>query len=411
MTLPIGEEDDFIGIVDLLTKKAWIWDDSGNPESYKIEEVPADLIPKVEEYREKLIETALEQDDEAMMAYLEEGEEPSIDVLKACIRKGTINLDFFPTFCGSAFKNKGIQPVLNAVVDFLPNPTEVKPQPEIDLEGNETGDFATVDPEKPLRALAFKIMDDRFGALTFTRIYSGNLKKGDFFVCGNTWGNIRAMIDINGKINDEANPSTPVEILGMNESANAGDEFSVVESEEEAKKSEINDPNALALATVGKNGIPSVRMVLLKEFDENGFVFYTNLDSVKSNAIKENSNISMCFHWKSLLRQIRIVGTAEKVSDDEADSYYNSRSYGSRIGAWASNQSSILKDREELNQSIKKFKDLYKDENNVPRPDHWSGWRLKHHEIEFWLDGENRIHERLKYKFEQNKWDKFLLSP
>ncbi|MDC2963867.1 elongation factor G [Gammaproteobacteria bacterium] len=179
MTLPIGEEDDFIGVVDLLTKKAWIWDDSGNPESYKLEEVPSDLIPKVEEYRERLIETALEQDDEAMMAYLEEGEEPSIDILKACIRKGTINLDFFPTFCGSAFKNKGIQPVLNAVVDFLPNPTEVKPQPEIDLEGNETGDFATVDPEKPLRALAFKIMDDRFGALTFTRIYSGNLKKGD----------------------------------------------------------------------------------------------------------------------------------------------------------------------------------------------------------------------------------------
>ena len=179
MTLPIGEEDDFTGIVDLLTKKAWIWDDSGNPESYKIEEVPADLIAKVEEYREKLIETALEQDDEAMMAYLEEGEEPSIDTLKACVRKGTINLDFFPTFCGSAFKNKGIQPVLNAVVDFLPNPTEVKPQPEIDLEGNETGGFATVDPEKPLRALAFKIMDDRFGALTFTRIYSGNLKKGD----------------------------------------------------------------------------------------------------------------------------------------------------------------------------------------------------------------------------------------
>ena len=179
MTLPIGEEDDFTGIVDLLTKKAWIWDDSGNPENYKIEEVPAELIPKVEEYREKLIETALEQDDEAMMAYLEDGEEPSIDTLKACVRKGTIALDFFPTFCGSAFKNKGIQPVLNAVVDFLPNPTEVKPQPEIDLEGNETGDFAIVDPEKPLRALAFKIMDDRFGALTFTRIYSGNLKKGD----------------------------------------------------------------------------------------------------------------------------------------------------------------------------------------------------------------------------------------
>ena len=144
----------------MLTKKAWIWDDSGNPESYKLEEVPAELIPKVEEYREKLIETALEQDDEAMMAYLEEGEEPSIDTLKACVRKGTINLDFFPTFCGSAFKNKGIQPVLNAVVDFLPNPTEVKPQPEIDLEGNETGDFATVDPEKPLRALCLLYTSD-----------------------------------------------------------------------------------------------------------------------------------------------------------------------------------------------------------------------------------------------------------
>ena len=163
----------------MLTKKAWIWDDSGNPENYSIEEVPAGLVEKVEEYREKLIETALEQDDEAMMLYLEEGEEPSVETLKACVRKGTINLDFFPTYCGSAFKNKGIQPVLNAVVDFLPNPTEVKPQPEIDLEGNETGESANVDPDKPLRALAFKIMDDRFGALTFTRIYSGNLKKGD----------------------------------------------------------------------------------------------------------------------------------------------------------------------------------------------------------------------------------------
>ena len=152
-------------------------------------------------------------------------------------------------------------------------------------------------------------------------------------------------------------------------------------------------------------------MVLLKDYGEDGFVFYTNFNSNKGNSIKQNPNISMCFHWKSLLRQIRIVGTAEKVSDEEADNYYKSRSYGSRIGAWASNQSSILKDREELNQSIKKFKDLYKDENNVPRPEHWSGWRLKHHEIEFWLDGENRIHERLKYIKENNDWKKILLSP
>ena len=126
----------------------------------------------------KLIETAVEQDDDLLEAYLE-GREPSLEDIKRCIRKGTINLDFFPTYCGSAFKNKGIQLVLNAVVDFLPDPTEVKPQPEIDLEGNETGDYAIVDPGGPLRALAFKIMDDRYGALTFTRIYSGRLSKGD----------------------------------------------------------------------------------------------------------------------------------------------------------------------------------------------------------------------------------------
>ena len=114
----------------------------------------------------------------------------------------------------------------------------------------------------------------------------------------------------------------------------------------EAKKTEINDPNALALGTIDEKGYPNVRMVLLKDYGEDGFVFYTNFNSNKGNSIKRNPKISMCFHWKSLLRQIRIVGTAEKVSDDEADNYYNSRSYGSRIGAWASNQSSILKDTE-----------------------------------------------------------------
>ncbi len=178
MVLPIGIEDDFKGVVDLLTRRAWIWDDSGNPMAYHEEDVPADMVDKVEEYREKLIETALEQDDDAMEKYLE-GEEPDIDTIKACIRKGTIALDFFPTYCGSAFKNKGVQLVLNAVVDYLPNPTEVKPQPEVDLEGNETGEFALVDTDKPFRALAFKIMDDRYGALTFIRVYSGKIAKGD----------------------------------------------------------------------------------------------------------------------------------------------------------------------------------------------------------------------------------------
>jgi len=177
MVLPIGIEDDFIGVVDLLTRKAWVWDNSGDPMNYEIQEPPADMADLIEEWREKLIETAVEQDDDIMEKYLD-GEEPSIDEIKHCIRKGTIALDFFPTYCGSAFKNKGVQNVLNAVVDYLPNPTEVKPQPEVDMEGNETGEFAIVDADKPLRALAFKIMDDRFGALTFIRIYSGKIEKG-----------------------------------------------------------------------------------------------------------------------------------------------------------------------------------------------------------------------------------------
>jgi len=178
MVLPIGEEDDFTGVVDLLSRKAYIWDDSGQPENYTVEEPPADMADAVEEWREQLIEKALDEDDDLMEAYLE-GEEPSIEDIKRCIRKGTISLNFFPTYCGSAFKNKGIQLVLDAVVDYLPDPTEVKPQPETDEEGNETGEFAIVDSSKPFRALAFKIMDDRFGALTFIRIYSGVLNKGD----------------------------------------------------------------------------------------------------------------------------------------------------------------------------------------------------------------------------------------
>jgi len=140
--------------------------------------IGADMVDDVAQWREEMVETALEQDDTAMEAYLE-GEMPDIDTLKACIRKGTIALDFFPTYCGSAFKNKGVQLVMDAVVSYLPDPTEVKAQPEMDLEGNESGNVATVDPERPLRALAFKIMDDRYGALTFIRIYSGVMNKGD----------------------------------------------------------------------------------------------------------------------------------------------------------------------------------------------------------------------------------------
>ena len=178
MVLPIGREDEFTGVVDLLTRQAYVWDDSGLPENFNVTDIPADMVDDVEMYREQLVEAAVEMDDELMMAYME-GEEPSIEELKRCIRIGTRDLKFFPTFCGSAFKNKGMQLVLDAVVDYLPAPTEVEPQDLTDEEGNPTGEKAIVDPKAPLRALAFKIMDDRFGALTFVRIYSGEIRKGD----------------------------------------------------------------------------------------------------------------------------------------------------------------------------------------------------------------------------------------
>lgn len=178
MVLPIGIEEDFVGLVDLLTRQAFVWDNSGQPENYEIVDIPADMVDQVEEYRERLIETAIEQDDDVMEAYLE-GEEPSMEDIKRCIRKGTRTMDFFPTYCGSAFKNKGVQLILDAVVDYLPSPTEVDPQPLTDAEGEPTGEVALVANNEPLRALAFKIMDDRFGALTFTRIYSGVINKGD----------------------------------------------------------------------------------------------------------------------------------------------------------------------------------------------------------------------------------------
>ena len=180
---------------------------------------------------------------------------------------------------------------------------------------------------------------------------------------------------------------------------------------DDAKKSELNDPNAVSLAT-SNNNFPSVRIVLLKDFSQNGFVFYTNLNSQKGNDLKENPKAAMCFHWKSLLRQIRINGAVTQVTDDVADKYYNSRSYDSRIGAWASKQSKKLTSRDQLIDSIKEYKDKYNDENNVPRPSHWSGWILSPQSIEFWLDGDSRIHERLKYvKDSSDQWIKSLLSP
>jgi len=180
----------------------------------------------------------------------------------------------------------------------------------------------------------------------------------------------------------------------------------------EAMKTEPNDPNAVALGTSDLNNSPSIRMVLLKDFNKDGFVFYTNLNSQKGNELKNNPKAAMCFHWKSLLRQVRINGTVKKVSDKVADEYYNTRGYESRIGAWASKQSSILNNRDELLNSIEGYKKKYANKDEVPRPIHWSGWNLSPSSIEFWLDGDSRIHERLKYtKNEAGNWTKSLLSP
>ena len=153
-------------------------------------------------------------------------------------------------------------------------------------------------------------------------------------------------------------------------------------------------------------------MVLLKGLSEKGFVFYTNFNSKKGSDLKKNPKASMCFHWKSLLRQIRINGKVSLVSDQVADEYYSSRAYESRIGAWASKQSEELNSREQLLKSIQDYKKKYSNKSDVPRPSHWSGWILYPDSIEFWLDGENRIHERLKYnKDNSGKWIKSLLSP
>jgi len=179
----------------------------------------------------------------------------------------------------------------------------------------------------------------------------------------------------------------------------------------EAEKREINDPNALSLATSNKNNEPSVRMVLLKGLSQKGFVFYTNLNSPKSQDLKNNPKAAMCFHWKSLQRQIRIFGKINQVSDKEADIYFNSRHYESRIGAWSSNQSQAMNERNEFVKKIEEYKNKYKEGENLPRPKHWSGWCLNPESIEFWLGDKYRIHERLKYIRFLNNWKKEILYP
>jgi len=178
-----------------------------------------------------------------------------------------------------------------------------------------------------------------------------------------------------------------------------------------AEKSEVNDPTALSLATSSSDGIPSVRMVLLKGLSDSGFVFYTNFDSKKGNDLKNNPNASMCFHWKSIRRQIRVSGKVSSVDKKEADEYFVSRDYGSKISAWASSQSKVMKNRNEFLDKIKVFEKKFSDKKNVPRPPHWSGWRIIPNEIEFWLEAKNRSHQRLNYRKENDKWIKEILYP
>ena len=178
-----------------------------------------------------------------------------------------------------------------------------------------------------------------------------------------------------------------------------------------AEKSEVNDPTALSLATSSSDGIPSVRMVLLKGLSDSGFVFYTNFESKKGNDLKNNPNASMCFHWKSIRRQIRVSGKVSSVDKKEADEYFVSRDYGSKISAWASSQSKVMKNRNEFLDKIKVFEKKFSDKKNVPRPPHWSGWRIIPNEVEFWLEAKNRSHQRLNYRKENDKWIKEILYP
>ena len=178
-----------------------------------------------------------------------------------------------------------------------------------------------------------------------------------------------------------------------------------------AEETEINDPNAVALGTADKKNQSSVRMVLLKGLSDKGFVFYTNLNSKKSSDLKNNLQASMCFHWKSLRRQVRVVGKVEQVTEKEANDYFNSRPYNNRVSAWASSQSQKLESRNTFLKKIEEFKKKYKDEKNLPRPKHWSGWCLNPLSIEFWLGDKYRIHERLKYIKVSNNWKKEILYP
>jgi pyridoxamine 5'-phosphate oxidase len=180
----------------------------------------------------------------------------------------------------------------------------------------------------------------------------------------------------------------------------------------EAEASEINDPNAVALATVDEDGLPNVRMVLLKGFDQDGFVFYTNFESQKGREVLGQQKAAMCFHWKTLRRQVRLRGPVEVVSDEEADAYFQTRARGSRIGAWASKQSRPLESRFALEKAVAEYTARYAI-GEIPRPAHWSGFRIRPLSIEFWKDQKFRLHDRVEFRraTPEGGWDKVRMYP
>lgn len=179
----------------------------------------------------------------------------------------------------------------------------------------------------------------------------------------------------------------------------------------DAEAHEINDPNAMSLATVDETGLPNVRVVLLKGHDARGFVFYTNLESQKGQEIEAHAQAALNFHWKSLRRQIRLRGHLEAVSDQEADDYYHSRPRQSQLGAWASEQSRPVENRMALEHAFKEIENKYKNEEIIPRPPHWSGRRLVPSMIEFWEDGAHRLHNRVRYQRDGSAWTVQRLYP
>jgi len=181
----------------------------------------------------------------------------------------------------------------------------------------------------------------------------------------------------------------------------------------EAEASEINDPNAMSLATVDADGLPNVRMVLLKGFDADGFVFYTNLESQKGTELRGHMKAALCFHWKSLRRQVRVRGPVEMVTAQEADDYYKTRPRGSRIGAWASKQSRPLESRFALEKAVASYTAQF-GIGEIPRPDHWSGFRIRPSSIEFWKDGKFRLHDRIEFQRHADQaagWTKVRMYP